>query len=258
MMKNTVQMVAIASTMCLMATTQVVAQTSTKVMVRVTARDAKILGSGVGGARVVILDAETGDTLAAGTQEGSTGNTTKIMVEPRVRGESVYDTEGAAGFLADLALTEPTPVIVIGEGPLATPHAMQRTTKTMLLLPGEDVLGDGVILELLGFTVVLDAPADGSTITAGHEFEITANVTMLCGCPTQPGGLWDADHISVVARLLRDGSLVTEVPLRFAGTTSTYSARATVREAGSLEIRVFAKEGDKGNFGTARRFVEVR
>ena len=51
---------------------------------------------------------------------------------------------------------------------------------------------------MLGFTVVLEAPGM-EILRVGEEFEIRANVTMLCGCPTQPGGTWDADEMTVVA-----------------------------------------------------------
>ena len=70
------------------------AQTPTRVMVRVASHDAKIIGSGVGGARVTIRDQRTGSVLAEGIQEGGTGNTSLIM-GTRERGASVYDTEVA-------------------------------------------------------------------------------------------------------------------------------------------------------------------
>ena len=64
----------------------------TTVMVRVIAHDAKIIGSGVGGARVTIRDAQTGYTLASGLQVGGTGDTRSIMITPRERGATVYAT----------------------------------------------------------------------------------------------------------------------------------------------------------------------
>jgi hypothetical protein len=68
----------------------------------VTSNDSKIIGSGVGGARVIVLDATTGDTLAEGIEVGSTGNTRAIMTTPRERGASVFDTDGAPKFGASL------------------------------------------------------------------------------------------------------------------------------------------------------------
>ena len=117
--------------------------TTTRVMIRATSHDAKIIGTGVGGARISVFNALTGTLLARGMQEGGTGSTPNIVGEPRVRGHSVFDTEGAAGFLAELELNEPTQVRIEAEGPLGTPHAAQRVTRTMLLVPGQHVLGDG-------------------------------------------------------------------------------------------------------------------
>lgn len=229
----------------------------TKVMVRVTAHDAKIIGSGVGGARVSIREAATGRVLAEGIQQGATGDTRRIMIEPRARGATVYDTEKAAGFLATLDLAEPTRVEIVAAGPLGTPHAMQRASKTMLLVPGKDVIGEGIVIELLGFTVVVESPTEGASVNAGEEFEVRANVTMLCGCPTEPGGLWNADDIEIVATIRREGHLLTTVPLTFAGTRNLYSAMVSVPVPGPIEIEVLAMDPGKANFGRAVRSVDV-
>ena len=227
----------------------------TRVLVRVTAHDAKIVGSGVGGARVSVRNLKTGEVLSEGVQEGSTGNTGKIMRDPRVRGATVFDTEGAAGYIAELHLSEPTVVEIGAEGPLNTPHAMQRATKTMLVVPGKDVLGEGIIIELLGFTVVLESPE--TTPAVGHPFEVRANVTMLCGCPTEPGGLWNADEFEIVARLVRHGVVMSEQVLAFTGTTNTYSNEMSVHESGTYELQVLAIDQSKGNFGMATRALII-
>ncbi|NNG16882.1 MAG: hypothetical protein HKM89_10410 [Gemmatimonadales bacterium] len=229
----------------------------TNVMVRVTAHDAKIIGTDVGGARVTLRDAETGQVLAEGIQQGSTGNTRLIMVQPRKRGARVYDTGNAAGFLATIDLGEPILVEIIAEGPLGTPHATQRASKTMLLVPGKDVLGEGVVIDLLGFTVVVEEPSDGASVEAGKEFEIRANVTMLCGCPTEPGGMWDANEIEIVAMIKRGDRVLTTVPLAFAGQRNTYTTMATVDEPGPIEIQVLAMDPGRANFGQAIRLVAV-
>lgn len=131
----------------------------TRVMVRAVSRDAKILHDGVGGARITLRDAESGEVLAEGVQSGGSGSTAAIMTAPRQRGEDVYATEGAAGYLATLDLEEPTLVEVIAEGPLDTPQSTYRASKTLLLLPGRDVLGDGILLEIHGFRIQMVAPA---------------------------------------------------------------------------------------------------
>ncbi len=235
-----------------------IAQTPTRVMVRIVSHDAKIIGSGVGGARVTIRDAVTGAVLAEGVQEGGTGDTGLIMAD-RPRGGGVFATDGAAGFLAELSLTQPTWVEIVGEGPLGTPDAMRRASTTALLVPGRDVLGDGIVLELLGFTVELREPVPGSAIPAGRPVEVTARVTMLCGCPTSPGGVWDSDGYDIVARVLRDGRLVSETPLAFTGETSVHSATIPALDAGEVTIEVLSMDEERGNFGIAReRFTVSR
>jgi len=228
--------------------------TPTRVMVRAVAHDAKIIGSGVGGARITVVDARTGTLLARGIQEGSTGSTRKIMVEPRERGRPIYNVEGAAGYLAELELQEPTLVRIEAEGPLDTPHAIQRTSRTMLLVPGEHILGDGVILELYGFTVELLEPTADPSERAGEKIPVRARVTMLCGCPTEPGGMWDANDYTIEARILDgEGAILEKTPLAFTGETSVYEARIPIPtgEEG-LSLQVLAMDPGKGNFGQVR------
>lgn len=249
----------VAAVLCTVPFESAIAQTPTRVMIRVVANDAKIIGSGVGGAKVTIVDAENGRVLAQGTQEGSTGDTGRIIREAHRRHASIYDTPGAGAFLAELALEHPTRVQITAEGPLGTPHAMQTVTTTMLLVPGQDVLGDGIVITLHGFTVRLEAPdADGARLRAGESFDIIANVTMLCGCPTEPDGLWDANDITIVARAWRAGHVAAEDTLSFTGTTSTYAARMQFAAPGQYELEVLAMDAAHGNFGQVRRMVEVR
>ena len=51
----------------------------TKVMIRAIARDAKVIGEHVGGARITVKDASTGQVLAQGMQSAGTGDTDLIM-----------------------------------------------------------------------------------------------------------------------------------------------------------------------------------
>ncbi|MFQ5689832.1 MAG: hypothetical protein ACE5HQ_06140 [Gemmatimonadota bacterium] len=232
----------------------------TRVMVRAVARDAKVIGSGVGGARITIRNAETGEVLAEGVQRGGTGDTRAIMLDPRPRGRTAYGADPeAAGFLAELPLTKPTRVQVTAEGPLSTPGALSRASKTLLLIPGRDVLGEGIILELNGFTVRLLLPEDGDpSLAAGDRMAVRARVTMLCGCPTEPGGLWDSDRIELMARLVRGGRVVAERPLRFSGERSVFEAEMPVPEPGPLTLEVLAMDPSTANFGIVRRPLKVR
>ncbi len=150
----------------------------TKVMVRAVSRDAKVIQDPVGGARITIREVATGTVLAQGVQQGRSGNTELIMVKPRARGATVYDTPGTAGFLATLQLARPTVVEITAEGPLSNPQATQRASKTLLLVPGQHVLGEGVLLEIHGFIVDLLAPVAGAEVRAGQPLPVRVKVTM--------------------------------------------------------------------------------
>lgn len=230
----------------------------TTVVVRAVSHDAKVIGSGVGGARITIRDAETGEVMARGLQEGGTGSTERIMRKPHPRGGTVYGTGDAAAYEATLSLDAPTRVEIEAEGPLGTPHATQRASRTMLLVPGRDVTGEGVVLQLYGFTVEMQRPSADASPVAGRSLPVRARVTMLCGCPIEPGGLWDADRIDVTARLVQEGRVVREAEMSFAGETSVFEGTITPPDAGSYELVVLASDAERANFGRVRTELSVR
>ena len=148
----------------------------TRVMVRAFSRDAMAIGNLVGGARITIRDVTTGKVLAQGIQKGGAGNKELIMIRPRERGAKVFGTPGTAGFLARLMLEQPTVVEVTAEGPLDTPQSTQRVSKTLLLVPGQDVLGEGILLEIHGLTVTLLAPTPDAGLSVGSQLNVRATV----------------------------------------------------------------------------------
>ena len=151
----------------------------TKVIVRVTSKDAKVIGSGVGGALVRIKNLETGEILAQGKQEGGTGNTDRIMVQPHKRGETLYGTPDAAFFQAEIPLEKPTQAEIYTEAPLGYPHAIQKGSKTLTLIPGKHILGEGIIIELNGLIVNILSPSLKEGLKRGEEVVIKAEVRML-------------------------------------------------------------------------------
>jgi hypothetical protein len=225
-------------------------QQTTRVMVHVVARDAKIIGSGVGGARVTVVNAETGTILAEGVTEGGTGDTELIMRTPHTRDMTVYDTEGAAGFLAELEIGEPTIVVISAAGPLGYPQAIQTASKQMLIVPGGHVEGDGVVLELHGFIVEILSPEPLTPV--GDGFDVSVRVRHMCGCAIEPGGLWDANKKEFVARLKADGEVVSSTQLEYAGRSSMFRGRLSVPESAEgrdLTLEVLVSEPAKANFG---------
>ena len=223
---------------------------STRVVVRAASNDAKLIQDPVGGAHIRIVNTETGEVLAEGTQRGDSGSTDTIMRQPRERGSSIYDTPGAARFETTLMLERPTRVRVTARGPLDYPHAQQRTSKTLLLMPGEHLTGDGIVLPLHGFIVEALRPTDRS-VAAGETLDVRARVRMMCGCPTEPGGLWDSNRYTIRAELVGpSGGVVAATPLSYAGTTSEYEGSVTVPEGGATQLRVTAVDAERVNAGS--------
>lgn len=225
----------------------------TRVDVHVVARDAKLVGSAVGGAQVTIRDAESGEVLAEGVHEGGTGDTGLIM-GARERNANVFTTPGAAAYTAELALDAPRRVTVEATGPLDFPQARTSASTTLLVMPGEDVTGDGVVLELWGYIVEILGPPAASSSENG--LPVRARVRMLCSCPTQPGGLWDAP--AVRAHLTApDGSVVAETALEYEGDDSTYGGSLALPGTGAYELEVRAVSAETGNTGRASSAVRV-
>lgn len=192
----------------------------------------------------------TGRVVATATQQGGTGDTERIMVDPVTRGETIYDTPGAAGVTLDLDLERPTELEFIGEGPLEFEESMARAMKRMLVVPGEDILGDGIVLDLHGFIVEWVEPA---TLAAGVDASVVARVRMLCGCPHTPGGLWDADRIDVTARVYDGGRLVRSASLRYAGEPNLFSGTVSLSEGpAGAELVILVTDADRANFGMSR------
>jgi hypothetical protein len=229
----------------------------TKIMIRAVARDAKVIGQHVGGARITVRDTATGEILAQGMQAAGTGDTNLIMKTPHTRGMTVYNTPDASGYLAVLHLDKPTVVEISAEGPLGNAQATQRSSKTMLLMPGEDVLGEGILLEIHGFIVTALTPLPDAKVKTGSPFEVRATVMMACGCPTEPDGLWDANKIRVVARLLRDGKVESEFPMTYAGVQNTFHADVSAAALGATELQVLALDPASANFGMTRESVSL-
>lgn len=225
----------------------------TDVTVRVLSRDGKFVGTSMGGARVVLRDVHTGEVLASGVTEGGTGNTSKIMHTDGGRRARMAD-ESAAAFSATLYLDEPRLIEVEATGPAAQRQAEQRVTATQWVVPGRAPGGNqGWILELPGFAVdVLAPPAHVRLSGDLEQVEVRANITMMCGCPIEPGGLWDADGYDVEMIVVRGGERIDSMPMAYAGQTSQFTGKVPVEESGVYDITVYAYDPQTGNTGLDR------
>lgn len=230
---------------------------TTRITVRAVAQDGKLIGSNVGGARIVIARASDGTVLAEGVQAGSTGDTKRIVQDPRPRHGTVYNTDGAAFFTAELSLDAPTLVDITAYGPLNDPSGLVRASKRMVLVPGHHVAGEGVILELNGLTVDVVSPRSEQAERTAQDIHVEARVTLLCGCPTEPGGLWDSNSLTVEATLYLDDQALGRSTLLYSGEPSTYRGTLTGVESGRYRLEVVATDDSHVNFGVSHVFMTV-
>ncbi|RJR15767.1 MAG: hypothetical protein C4581_11435 [Nitrospiraceae bacterium] len=123
----------------------------TKLVIRAKSKDAKFVGSKMGGALVIIKDSETGKVLAEGLTAGGTGDTEIIMNQPKTRfGEISAD---AAKFETSLDISEPRLITIDVSAPYSDKTNMIMSSTQMWLIPGRDIVGEGVIIEVPGFSV---------------------------------------------------------------------------------------------------------
>jgi hypothetical protein len=149
----------------------------TKLVVRAKAKDAKFVGTSMGGARVVVRDAETGKVLAEGLTAGGTGNTRTIMLEPMKRFGRIAD--GAAKFEATIDIDEPRLVDIDVEAPYIHKDNMIKSSTQIWLIPGRDMAGDGIIIEIPGFSVDAVSPAKATLVNNKAVISIQARIVMI-------------------------------------------------------------------------------
>ncbi len=233
----------------------------TDITVRVKSKDAKFVGSSMGGTLVTIENVDTGELLAKGVTTGTTGNTNTIMNAPIKRGVPISD-EKSAKYTATIDISEPTLVEIRVYGPLGQRQAANTVSVTQWVVPGKHITGgDAMLLELPGMVVDVLAPPAHMMLSAKDapkQMEIQANVVMMCGCPIAPGGLWDADKFEVKALIKKDGKLIAEAPMQYAGNTSQFSGSFEITGAGAYEITVYAYDPANGNTGVDKTTLLIQ
>ncbi len=232
----------------------------TTVVVRAKSKDGKFIGSSMGGAWVMIRDAVTGRMLAQGLTEGGTGDTKRLMVESLKRGALLSDPT-AAKFEATLDIDEPLLVTIDVRAPFGQRQAMVTTSTQVWLIPGKHLLGDGVTVEVPGLAVAILSPQSPEAVTLTEKkavIPITATVVMMCGCPIEPGGLWDAGNFEVQATLRQGDHVVRTLPLTYAGKQNTFEGGLDVSAGGRYELVVYAFQPSTGNSGVDRATVVVK
>lgn len=227
----------------------------TTVMVRVHSKDAKFIGSSIGGARIIVKNEATGEILAEGITSGSTGDTEKIMQEPRKRGERLSD-ENTAGFLASLDISEPVFITVEAIAPVNKKQAAVRSSTQLWVIPGKNINGDGVVLEVPGFVVDILSPQTHERIQQQDEVQITANVVLMCGCPVTPDGIWDANNYEVAAMVQEENGEPVTLNLEPLQKPSTFTGSVSLNP-GNYEVTVYVFDPATGNTGLDRTNIII-
>lgn len=222
----------------------------TTITVRVKSKDAKFVGASMGGALITIEDVDTGKLLAKGITTGTTGNTGTIMKTPVTRGIPISD-ENTSRFTTTIDIDEPTLIEVNAYGPLAQRQSANRVSATQWIIPGKHITrGDAWMMELPGFVVdILSPPTHSIYSDIPKTITVSANVTMMCGCPLTPEGLWNSNNYEITLLLKKDGKPAKQFPLRYSGTPSQFATPLNIKEAGIYELTVYAYDSANGNTG---------
>lgn len=223
----------------------------TEIMIRAKANDSKFMGTSVGGLRVTVEDAETGELLDSGWINGDTGDTEILMKNPLKRGQRQTD-ESTAGYLASVDLDAPRLLRFRITGPYGYRQALQESSTTSWVVPGKDILGDGIIIGMNGF--IVDAWAQ---VDADNQVQLMTKASLMCGCPISKDGLWPASDYEVRAVIMRDEETVTETDLQFTGTTGLFSGELKLDEPGHYKAIVYLFDAATGNVGVDRTIFEI-
>lgn len=223
----------------------------THVMIRAQALDAKFIGDHTGGSQITLTDAMTGAVLAKGLTRGGTGDTSKIM-RPRVRGGDITDAT-TAGFEALLDVKRPTLVRAAATIPAGKFHPAITVSSSLWIIPGRDITGEGWVLTMPGLIV---EPA--AVPTADGGLKVSAKVSPMCGCPIEPGGIWDSANYSVEATLLRGEQVVARTALLYAGQPGQFAGALQNSPRGRFVLRLVATDARSINAGVAEQPVELK
>jgi len=232
----------------------------TRLVVRAKGKDGKFIGTNIGGALVVVRNNQTGEVLAKGSTEGGSGNTKLIMETVHGRNDRLTDDK-TARFEALIDIREPLFVDVQVTAPSQLRGAAITGTTQLWLIPGKDIDGEGLVIELPGFILNVLNPTlhhiypikEGEVI----NIDLKISLTMLCGCTISKGGTWSADPIEVRATLYKDGKRIGEKPLSLTDQDNIFGSHFEVREKGSYGITVTAYDKVTKNTGVDRVYFFV-
>jgi hypothetical protein len=225
----------------------------TTLLVRVVAHGAMVLGREVGGARVTIIDVTSGQILATGVQQGEAGDQNQIMRTPHMMEEPIYSTRPSAAFTTTLQLQKPTLVEISAEGPLAYPAAIRKASTALLLIPGQDLTQDGIILHLYGYLVQIEQPKPHEALIARDDVKLRASVRTLSGSLVRPHGDWDSRKLRIYGEVVIGDRTIERLQMFYDEGSRTFEAPFFVPQLNEVPdgiiLRVIATDPATGNTG---------
>ena len=228
---------------------------TTKIVIRARAKDAKFIGTAIGSAYVIVRNNLNGQILAQGLTKGASGNTDVILKKPILRNQPITDT-ATAKFVAVVNITEPTFADIEVIAPVNRKNGTKKVTTQVWLIPGKDILGEGIVVEIPGFILDVLSPSTHEfikldTIKNG-ELKFKASLVLECGCPISKGGVWNSDDITVNAIVKIEGVKKGEVPLHLTDHNNIFEGTVKIKEKGDYELDVYAYDPKTGNTGVDR------
>ncbi len=228
---------------------------TTKVVVRAQAKDAKFIGTGIGGAYVIIRNDLTGEILAKGLTTGNSGNNDVLMKQPHQRHTRLSDDQ-TAKFEANLALDTPTFVTIEAIAPVNRKSSAVKASTQLWLIPGKPIDEDGIILQIPGMMVDILEPQSHQVFTQttlkDHQLKLRINLVMMCGCVINKNGFWKSDNLEVKALVKKDGMKFGEVSLSFTSQDNIFEGMLSVHEKGLYEVQIYAYDRVNKNTGIDR------
>ncbi len=258
MKKSTLLLNALCFVLCMTTITALHSQTETPITIRVIAHDAKLIGTSMGGVDIIIRDQSTGEILASGQTLGGTGDT-KLLVRNDKSRYGEISTPGSAAFNTTLDLVKP--VFAEIEATFHTPFSGHPITmsQTQWLIPGKEMTGDGIVLDMPGFAMRIQHPLPHQSISLADEngARIDLFMVMLCGCPISVGGTWDSNPMEVEALVYEGNEFIRSIPFKNPE-TDHFSADLSGLKSGSYVVYVSAYDPRSKNTGVEKIHVTVK
>jgi len=230
----------------------------TNIEVRVLARGAKFIGGYTGSALVTLTDADTGEVLAKGMTQGTTGDTERIL-KGSSQGDDRRASADSAVFKTSLDLSSARRVTAKVTGPISQPQAATTVTSTQWVLPGRHITaGDGWLLELPGLIVDFVQPAAYQWADKNASVPLQASVTMMCGCALSVNGPWRAGDTEVEASVSINGKRQPLQKMTFDAATGRFGTELKTKDPGVYEVEVRAWAAATNNAGVGRTAFFVR